>query len=54
MFCLNEESIANHIGERCPKEKKSEILRLQTDNEEEDENPEDLEGAEDIGEAAEL
>lgn len=27
MFCLNEESIANHIGERKPREDKSELLR---------------------------
>lgn len=43
MFCLNEESIANHIGERKPKEKKSELLQQQTENEgsDEDLNPEE-------------
>jgi hypothetical protein len=31
MFCLNEESIGNHIGERKPKEDKSELIRQQTE-----------------------
>lgn len=51
MFCLNEESIGNHIGERKPKEDKSELIRQQTEQEEEsdeDINPEEVK-AEDNG-----